>query len=368
MADDAFDQLFRFTIQVQPLFEVLFKKHFWIITVLMTAILALITALIINAMIAGQIRAQSPMASGTVRSSEVGDPTASIRTQDPLLSESLTNERMFNADPPPVSEFDSASIETEDESTETESDEPLKEGEGCKHNLTDLNIELLGTLVTENQEDSLATTKMSGETKLARIGAELDEGVTLAGIARTYIVIEREDSFECVLLWGEKPTKSNRPGRLSSVSGGRNRYQSPTARPPRKPNPRNRKQNNNANKRKRKDYSRGVAKVAEWDYKIDRTMLDEELSDMTQLTQGAKVVPNIVGGKYRGFRLVGVRSNSLYRAIGLQSGDSIRRVNGVEIDSPTKALQLFEQLRKSNSIAVDIDRRGQPKTLNYTVQ
>jgi len=336
----------------------------------MTAILALITALIINAKIAGQIRAQSPLASGKVHSSEVGDPIASIRAQDPLLSESLTNERMFNADPPPISEFDLASNEDEENENDSEDEDPekLKEGDGCKHNISDLNIDLLGTLVAENEEDSLATTKMSGETKLARIGLEIDEGVKVVGIARTYIVIEREDSFECVLLWGERRPASNRTGRLSSSSGARGRYQSPTARPPRKPNPRDRNRNTNRNKPARKDYSRGVAKVAEWDYKIDRTMLDEELSDMTQLTQGAKVVPNIVGGKYRGFRLVGVRSNSLYRAIGLQSGDSIRRVNGIEIDSPTKALQLFEQLRKSNQISVDIDRRGQPKTLNYTVQ
>lgn len=337
----------------------------------MTAVLALITALIINAKIAGQIRAQSPLASGgEFKNSEVGDPIASIRSQDPRLSESLTNERMFNADPPPVSEFDQEiSEEKEDETDETEEEAKLKDGEGCKHNLTDLNIDLLGTLVAEKDEDSLATAKMSGETKLARIGAELEEGVKLAKIARTYIVIEREDALECVLLWGEKAPSSNRPGRLSS-SGPRSRYKSPTARPPRKPSSRDRanRNKNRNNKTGRKDYSKGVAKVAEWDYKIDRTMLDEELSDMTQLTQGAKVVPNIVGGKYRGFRLVGVRSNSLYRAIGLQSGDSIRRVNGVEIDSPTKALQLFEQLRNSNNISVDIDRRGQPKTLSYTVQ
>jgi type II secretion system protein C len=196
--------------------------------------------------------------------------------------------------------------------------------------------------------------------KLARVGYEIDEEVRIAQIARTYIVIERDESFECVLLWGEKRPSSGRPGRLGS-SNLRNRYKSPTARPPRN-------SRSSRNKIARKDYSRGVAKISEWDYKIDRTMLDEELSDMTSLTQGAKIVPNIVGGKYRGFRLVGVRSNSLYRAIGLQSGDSIRRVNGIEIDSPTKALQLFEQLRKSNKIAVDIDRRGQPKTLNYSVQ
>jgi general secretion pathway protein C len=355
------------------LFEVLFKKHFWVITVLMTALLALITALIINAMIAGQIRAQRPLASGSIRSMSVGDPTASIRTGDPLLSESLTNERMFNADPPPVSEFDLASNEESNEEEgegEEDKDEALKDGEGCKHNITDLNINLLGTLVAESPEESLATAKVSGETKFARVGLDIDEGVKVINIARTYIVIERDDSYECVLLWGEKKATSSRPSRLGSSSSGRGRYQSPTARPPRsKASARSRAQKKKeAKNSKRKDYSRGVAKVGDWNYKIDRAMLDEELSDMTQLTQGAKVVPNIVGGKYRGFRLVGVRSNSLYRAIGLQSGDSIRRVNGIEIDSPTKALQLFEQLRNSNNITVDIDRRGQPKSLDYTVQ
>jgi len=97
-------------------------------------------------------------------------------------------------------------------------------------------------------------------------------------------------------------------------------------------------------------------------------MLDEALEDMTELTSGAKVVPNIVGGKYRGFRLVGVRPNSMYRAIGFQSGDTIQRINGMDIDNPAKALQLFEQLRNANKVDIDLKRRGLSRTLHYGIQ
>jgi len=63
-----------------------------------------------------------------------------------------------------------------------------------------------------------------------------------------------------------------------------------------------------------------------------------------------------------------VRPGSLYRAIGIRSGDVITSVNGTKIDSPNKALELFEQLKNSSNISVEIERRGQPKTLGYSIK
>jgi general secretion pathway protein C len=63
-----------------------------------------------------------------------------------------------------------------------------------------------------------------------------------------------------------------------------------------------------------------------------------------------------------------VRPDSLYKAIGLQSGDMISRVNGQNIDTPNRAIQLFEELRSSSNIAVDIERRGKKITLSYQIK
>lgn len=97
-------------------------------------------------------------------------------------------------------------------------------------------------------------------------------------------------------------------------------------------------------------------------------MLEENLQDLTKLGMQARIVPNYEAGQYNGFRLVGVRPDSLYKAIGLQSGDMISRVNGQNIDTPNRAIQLFEELRSSSNIAVDIERRGKKITLNYQIK
>ena len=55
-------------------------------------------------------------------------------------------------------------------------------------------------------------------------------------------------------------------------------------------------------------------------------------------------------------------------SIGIRSGDVIKSINGKPIDSPNKALDLFEQLKNSSNINLDIERRGQPKQLNYDIK
>ena len=124
----------------------------------------------------------------------------------------------------------------------------------------------------------------------------------------------------------------------------------------------------NSKKPAKKDLSKGVKKTGPYDYQIDRGMLDEQLQDLSKLGSQARVVPNYRNGKYEGFKLVGVRPGSLYRSIGVRSGDVIKSVNGKAIDSPNKALELFEQLKASSNIQLEIERRGQPKQPNYAIQ
>ena len=97
-------------------------------------------------------------------------------------------------------------------------------------------------------------------------------------------------------------------------------------------------------------------------------MLNEQLEDLGRLSRDARVIPHYRGGKPRGFKIVGVRPGSLYSHIGVRSGDILKSVNGEEINSPTKALQLFEKLKQTDSITLDIERRGRKSTLEYMIK
>ena len=97
-------------------------------------------------------------------------------------------------------------------------------------------------------------------------------------------------------------------------------------------------------------------------------MIMQELQNLSALGMQARIIPNYHNGKYEGFRLVGVRPNSLYAALGIRSGDIVKRVNGQDLNTPSKALELFNQLQTSSTITVDITRYGKNITLTYKVK
>ena len=191
-----------------------------------------------------------------------------------------------------------------------------------------------------------------------------DRKASVMAIAPRHIVLKEGAELKVVRLWDERtaggggkgPKNARRPGRDRSTNS------------PVKPKPTAKAAEKSKGKTERKDFSKGVRKTAPYDYEIDRGMLDEQLQDLSALGSQARVVPNYRNGKYEGFKLVGVRPGSLYRAIGVRSGDVIKSVNGKPIDSPNKALDLFEKLKGSSNISLDIERRGQPKQLSYTIK
>jgi general secretion pathway protein C len=112
----------------------------------------------------------------------------------------------------------------------------------------------------------------------------------------------------------------------------------------------------------------GVTKVSETQLDIDGAFLDKQLSDMNQIMQDARVVPSYQNGKANGFKLFSIKPDSLYQKIGLQNGDVISKINGYEMSSPDKALEIYAKLKDAQSIQVDLKRRGRDMNMNYTVK
>ena len=67
--------------------------------------------------------------------------------------------------------------------------------------------------------------------------------------------------------------------------------------------------------------------------------------------------------KYAGFKLVGVRPGTFYRAVGIRSGDVVREISGQVIDAPNKALLLYTKLKQDPKVTLVIERRGRLMTL-----
>jgi general secretion pathway protein C len=117
-----------------------------------------------------------------------------------------------------------------------------------------------------------------------------------------------------------------------------------------------------------RDLDKGVKKVSETEYQVNRELLDKVLGDTNLLARSARIVPNIVDGKPSGFKLYAIRPNSVYARIGLQNGDAVQAINGYDMSSPDKALEVYTKLRRANHLTVSVTRRGQPTTLDYSIR
>jgi hypothetical protein len=112
----------------------------------------------------------------------------------------------------------------------------------------------------------------------------------------------------------------------------------------------------------------GIKKLDETHIQVSRQLIDAVLANPMAVAKGARVVPAVKDGKPNGFKLYAIRPTSLYAKLGLMNGDTLRRVNGQELATADKALEVYTQVREAKSLVVDIERRGKPITLTYTVK
>ena len=116
------------------------------------------------------------------------------------------------------------------------------------------------------------------------------------------------------------------------------------------------------------DLGEGIKKMSDSEYTIPRQEIDNVLSNLNQVATQARIVPSFSNGKANGFKLFSIRPNSLYSKIGIQNGDIVQKINGYEINSPDKALEIYSKLKDAQSITVDLVRRGKQQTLSYSIR
>ncbi len=112
----------------------------------------------------------------------------------------------------------------------------------------------------------------------------------------------------------------------------------------------------------------GVKKIDETTFEIDRSLVDKVLANPTAVARGARVVPSVKNGQPNGFKLYAIRPSSVYAKIGLMNGDTIHAVNGFELTSLDKGLEVYTKVKESTSLSVSVTRRGKPLNLSYTIK
>ena len=213
-----------------------------------------------------------------------------------------------------------------------------------------LRLKLVGTIVSDVAETSLAAFQKiaNRSVEFYREGDSLLANSTLCKIEAKMAIVLRDGNFEYVEMDADPAPRSYRPAR---------RYK-----------PRRRRYARRRRKGRGRRRSYGVKSMGRGQFTIKRSTVESWLQNPMQHAMSARIVPFFKGGRPKGFRLFRIRPGSLYSTIGLRNGDVISRINGYEMSSPQRALEVYSKLRHSRSITVDIIRNGRRQTLDYSVR
>ncbi|UQA60810.1 type II secretion system protein GspC [Polyangium aurulentum] len=111
-----------------------------------------------------------------------------------------------------------------------------------------------------------------------------------------------------------------------------------------------------------------IHKISETQYDIERSAIDHILENQADLMRSARIVPEKEGDKVVGIRLFGVRPDSLLGTLGIENGDRLQSINGIEMNDTQKALEAYARLRSTDKLSVSVNRRGKPMTIDFNIK
>ncbi|MFT4703663.1 MAG: general secretion pathway protein C [Bradymonadia bacterium] len=352
--------------------ETFFKKYFWVVQAIFVVLLAILAGATVNSIIASYAAPYS-VAIPTIESEPI---VVSMAQEQPEIE--------LPAPPPPAPAPDPcADVECEegeecDPATaacfvpeiEDIAEEPS--GNGCFE--SDIAINLVGTMVAVDDElwsVAILHNPATSKTQFATIGTSLLTEAEVTRIERNRIFFTRNGREEC-LRPGDQSARQQRaaasgtparpvarersPARSSARERAASAASVTTAAP-------------TAGTSIEERVRNGVTRGPGGEYQIDRSVIEEVANNRQLLeAQAPRVVPNYVNGQPRGFRLQGIRAGSIFSAIGIRNGDVITEVNGTTIDSPQRALALYEAMLQQENVQMSVLRRGREETLNYAIR
>lgn len=302
--------------------ELLFRKYFWTVNLVFLALAGLLAARTVNTFVAARLL--PPV--------EVNlDGGKRSRPAPPRGTPSLDLERTalaFGIElPQEVPEEDlSQQAQTYDPNAE-----PVK---------SSLRATLIGTMVANRPEWSFATLRDDGAQSTGiYLPGDRFMGAEILTVERLRVILINEGRKEYIAI-GETPAAPT----FASTA------------PVKGPEPSS-SDSGDAN----------IRQIDENTFEIAREEIDKQLSNLNALATQARIVPSFKNGVANGFKVFSIRPGSLYSKIGIQNGDVIRRINGYEINSPDKALEIYAKLKEASNIEIELERRGQSITRKYNI-
>jgi general secretion pathway protein C len=199
---------------------------------------------------------------------------------------------------------------------------------------TTLKVALLGT-VTGSQENAVAVIEETDKRKqgLYRVGDSVQDAIVKM-ILRGKVVLRVGDKDEILTM---EESSSRRASSKEEASPSRRR------RPSRAPR-------------------RGASIT------LRRSDVQDALKNINTLLSQVRIRPHFKDGKADGLALSNIKGDSIFAKLGLRDGDVVQGVNDRPIRSPDDILSFYKNLRSESRMSLQINRRGQERTINYRIR
>ena len=112
----------------------------------------------------------------------------------------------------------------------------------------------------------------------------------------------------------------------------------------------------------------GINRTGDGVYAVDRREVEHAIENLNEVITQMRAVPFLKDGKSLGFRIFNIRPSSIFERMGLENGDVVQSVNGVDLNSPSQAIGLLDSMRTADQLTVNLLRGNQPSTLTYAIR
>ena len=116
------------------------------------------------------------------------------------------------------------------------------------------------------------------------------------------------------------------------------------------------------------EIARGIRKTSATSFDIDHATFERILTSTAELMGDVRVVPDNVGGNVAGMKLTKIRAGSVLTLVGLEDGDRLNAINGIDLVSPEAGLEAYARLRNAPHIVLKVARSGKEMEIQYDVR
>lgn len=103
-------------------------------------------------------------------------------------------------------------------------------------------------------------------------------------------------------------------------------------------------------------------------YKVKRTLIENYSKNFDKIWKDINIKEIRTKKGIDGFKIYGVRKNSIFASLGLQKGDIIKSVNNVKLKSYNDAFKIYKKINKLKILNLIIIRNNQEEELIYEIK